>query len=174
MVRPWQSSNKFFADDQSQNIDWAGEGSLPEHADWFAGADFVPKPKAIAMTGATGMIGAHFLHTILSTTNNTVHCIGIDAADAEQASTAIISTLQRWKLYEDIKPKALDRIIAYSSSLSDPKLGLSQNQISNLDKPVGAISHLDSAVSLLENYKSIRASNVDSMHFLVSLAASSV
>ena len=59
-------------------------------------------------------------------------------------------------------------------SLSHPTLGLTTERISKLDQEVNAIYQLDSEVSLLKHYEHLRASNVGSLQFLISLAHGNV
>ena len=156
------------ADKTGHSIDWSQEGSLDD-ADWTI-PDFIPLPPAsIVVTGATTMIGVHFLHHMLTTTTVQVHCIAIQARDEENALAKVIETMSQWNL--NLSTQNLHgRLYAYSGHLSKEDLGLEQAQIIKLDQEADAIYHFDSDVSLLKNYEDIRAGNVDSLRFLIDLS----
>ncbi len=155
-------------------LDWEKEGSLPEGLGQFVDTNSFRPASVIAITGAFTMAGAHLIHHVLSTTDIKIYCIATEASNQEKALSAVISTLENWCLFESIEPRAFNRLVVYKGSLSHPTLGLTEEQISVLDREVDAIYQLDSEVSLLKRYDSLRASNVGSLQFLISLAFGNV
>lgn len=155
-------------------IDWDVETSLPDLVKPLDSMHRVESIANIAITGACTMAGSHFLELVLSTTSTVIHCIGTEGDDAKLARANVLRSLDHWQLLQRIPVQALDRLITYPGTLSHPTLGLTATQIAHLDKEVGAIFQLDSEVSLLKRYESLRAGNVDSIKFLISLAHSKV
>jgi thioester reductase-like protein/acyl carrier protein len=169
-VHDWNGSSGLTGTPADNFVDWDKEGSLPEHFDWYVDASRFPKASAVALTGACTMAGAHFIHHTLQRTDLELHCIAVEGSDPDNARMQVLSNLKHWCLLRDISPDALSRLTVYKGSLSHPTLGLSSSQIATLDREVHAIYQLDSEVSLLKRYDNLRASNVGSLHFLVSLA----
>lgn len=162
------------SDEPDKIIDWDVETSLPEFVTPLARMHKFGSMASIAITGACTMAGSHFLELLLSTTSTVIHCIGTEGDDAKHARANVLRKLDHWHLLQRIPARALDRLITYPGGLSHPTLGLTTAQVDYLDKEVGAIFQLDSEVSLLKRYENLRASNVDSLKFLVSLAHSKV
>ena len=156
--------------DEQPFIDWEKEGSLPPDADWYAEPCPMRPASVVAITGACTMAGAHFIQHVLSQSEMTIFCIANEAPSDDDARSNVIDTLKHWRLFEGIPPRSFQRLIVYRGSLSHPTLGLTTAQIKKLDSEVHAIYQLDSEVSLLKRYENLRASNVGSLQFLVSLA----
>lgn len=151
-------------------IDWAKESSLPDEFEWLVDSIKIRPTSAILLTGASTMAGAHFICHVLLTSDLAIYCIGTEGTDDGNARESVISNLKHWNLYTSIPETALDRLSVYAGSLSHPTLGLDDAQINRLDQEVHAIYQLDSDVSLLKRYESLRATNVRSLEFLISLA----
>ena len=166
--------NRRDLDGVDDSIDWDVETSLPDLIKPLEGMHKVGSMANIAITGACTMTGSHFLEHILSTTSAMIHCIATEGDDTKHARINVLRKLDHWQLLQRIPAQDLDRLIIYSGSLSHPTLGLTATQVAHLDKEVDAIFQLDSEVSLLKRYESLRASNVDSLKFLISLAHSKV
>ncbi|CAO1604864.1 hypothetical protein XANCAGTX0491_008405 [Xanthoria calcicola] len=168
--------------DESSLIDWDKEASLDGLPALDARTDLGTQStqpdrplNAIAIVGACTMAGSHMLSHMLTTTDAAIHCIGIGCSGADPL-VKIVHTLRHWGLMEQQDhhiPAAsafTKRIIAYARRLSEPNLGLSQENMAAIKSKVHAIYIMDSDVSLLKNYADLRPSNVDSLKFLVSLA----
>ncbi|KAF2145308.1 uncharacterized protein K452DRAFT_243204 [Aplosporella prunicola CBS 121167] len=159
---------------QSRTVDWKQEAILDSQFDWII-TDFPNRPlEAIAMTGASSMVGVHFLHQVLTTTQNTIYCLAEDAASRKEAHERVFSALKTHGLYETIPDGAEERIIAFPGSLTHEALGLASAEVAMIDAKAGEIYHMDSDVSLLKNYDGLRAGNVGALKFLVSLAHGNV
>lgn len=143
---------------------------MPAESDWYCNTETTRGMSKIAMTGVCTIVGAHFLHLMLTTTSTTIDCIGVDADSEDKARIQVISALEYWNLAKDIPSDAYERIRVYHGKLSHPTLGLNALQVLYLDKTTDSIYHFDSEVSLLKNYEAIRAGNVGALHFLISLA----
>ncbi|PGH13503.1 hypothetical protein AJ79_03633 [Helicocarpus griseus UAMH5409] len=128
---------------------------LPKDAAWSISDYKFASPSSMIVTGATGMICAHFVHHILTTTNCQAHCIGISATDDLDAHRKVMENLPRWGLASSIPNKAYDRLTTHRDHIAD------------------SIFQFDSDVSLLKNYEDVYADNVG-LHFLIGLARSPV
>lgn len=152
-----------------QFVDWEKECSL-ENADWYVEPRSTRSESVVALTGACTMAGAHFIHQVLTETDIRVFCIATEATTDDVARSKVIDNLKHWRLFDGIPSDSLPRLQVYNGSLSHPTLGLTAEQVDKLDREVQAIYQLDSEVSLLKRYENLRASNVGSLQFLVSLA----
>lgn len=169
-VSSYSNNHNIISADKSQNvIDWAKEISLPEDSVWSISDYQFKPPSVLVVTGASGMIGAHFVHYVLTNTNNVIHCIALpNAQNGKDPKQEVLNAFVKWNL--DTKAEHYERIVAYHGNLSDPLLGLSSAQWDSLDKEADAIYHLDSEVSLLKNYEDLRAGNVGAVQRLIDLA----
>lgn len=155
----------------SKAINWETEITLPTDWDWAS----LPGPKnsrrsAIALTGATSMIGAHLLAHILQESDVQIHCLAVPGSEKEEGRAQILSALSTWKLDTDLTPQHFSRITPYNGDLAQPSLGLQESEIRALDMELSEIWHLESDVSLLKGYDSLRRSNIGSLRFLIELA----
>ena len=157
----------------SELIDWHLETSLQTDEDWAAEGSITTTPTSIAITGATSMIGAHFIHEILTTTNLQIHCLAVGGHDDQDAHTSVLSSLEHWNLLSYIAPTSIHRLAVHSGSLNDPTLSLSNQQTQTISRDCHAFYLFDSEVSLLKRYESLRAGNVTSLRFLINLARGS-
>ena len=162
--------NRDSLNDNDKYIDWDLETALPGLVKPLGSTHKVGPMVNIAITGACTMVGSHFLELVLSTTSAVIHCIGTEGSDAEHAHANVLRKLNHWQLLKRVPARDLNRLIIYPGSLSHPTLGLTNTQIEHIDKEINAIFQLDFEVSLLKRYESLRAGNVDSLKFLISLA----
>jgi nucleoside-diphosphate-sugar epimerase len=116
------------------------------------------------------MIGAHFLHHIITRTALTVYCLTEPVATPKEAKSRILDALDYHNLLEDCPADIGARIVSFPGQLSHPTLGLTDEEIKLLVEKVDAIFHMDSDVSLLKNYAGVRAGNVGAVLFLIRLA----
>jgi amino acid adenylation domain-containing protein len=161
-----------------ETIDWASETTLPadittlldKATRTIANHDF-QNAGSILITGASSMIGAHFLHHIITRTTLTVYCVAEPVTTHKEAKGRIIDALDYHNLREDCRADISHRIVAFPGQLSHPTLGLTDEEVKLLVERADAIFHLDSDVSLLKNYAGVRAGNVGAVLFLIRLAA---
>lgn len=152
-------------------IDWDQEIALPVDWNWsYTTTSNRVSRSAVALTGATTMIGAHLLAHLLRESDVKIHCLAISGPSRDEGRAYIVATLNTWKLDNDLTPQHFNRIIPYPGDLSHPTLGLEEPQIRALDVELSEIWHLESDVSLLKGYNSLRRSNIGSLRFLIELA----
>ncbi|KAL9594482.1 MAG: hypothetical protein Q9219_007011 [cf. Caloplaca sp. 3 TL-2023] len=168
--------------DEKILVDWAEETRIK--APMLGAGDKVQQQlgclekdssKAIAILGACTMAGSHLLFQFLKTTDLHIHCIGVDCSVEPwpSAMMRILDTLEHWGLRRHLDPSCFQRVSTYPGNLSEPTLGLSQHDMAEITTEVSAIYVMDSEVSLLKRYENLRQSNVESLQFLLSLAATS-
>ncbi|KAL2752849.1 hypothetical protein ACRALDRAFT_1083424 [Sodiomyces alcalophilus JCM 7366] len=156
-----------------KTIDWEKEIALPADCDWTrpCGSKDNTSRSAVALTGATSMIGAHLLaHLLRESDDVEIHCLAVSGSGKEESRAHILSALAAWKLDMDLASQHFSRIIPYSGDLAHPTLGLQDSEIRALDVELSEIWHLESQVSLLKGYDSLRQANIGSLRFLIELA----
>ncbi|GIH28759.1 peptide synthetase [Acrocarpospora phusangensis] len=122
--------------------------------------------RRILLTGATGFIGAHLLHDLLSRTGATVYCL-VRAADATEAQDRIHDSLVQFHL----SVTDMDRVVAVPADLSAPRLGLGAEEYGRLAAEIDTIIHNGARVNLLLDYRHHRAANVAGTVEILRLAA---
>ncbi|ORY58750.1 uncharacterized protein BCR38DRAFT_413069 [Pseudomassariella vexata] len=155
-------------------IDWHVETTLPADFVQITNSKSTIPPTCIALTGASTIIGAYFIHLVLTTTGLKIMCLGERGENGDAAKQAVIETLKRCRLIEYLAPAALDRIVVFPGELTHPTLSLSPEDIAVLDREVHAIYNLSSDVSLFGNYSKLRAGNLGVVRFLISLARGNI
>ena len=117
----------------------------------------VPVPKHIFLTGATGFIGAFLLHELLQQTPEaSIYCL-VRSSDAESGKHRIRTNLERYLLWNE---KFNSRIIAVVGDLAQPRLGLSEQQFTDLASAIDVIYHNGALVNLIYPYAALREANV--------------
>ncbi|MDI1442657.1 myxochelin non-ribosomal peptide synthetase MxcG [Polyangium sp. 6x1] len=145
-------------------------------ADAVLPADIVPPalvpavhapPRQVVLTGATGFVGVHLLHALLKRTDARVVCL-VRAADEKQAADRLRAALEKQRL-----PAAHfeDRVVAVPADLALPRLGLRDETWDRLAAECDAIYHDAAIVSLVRDYRSMRAVNVLGTREVLRLAA---
>lgn len=114
-------------------------------------------PSALFLTGATGFIGAFLLHELLQQfPQATIYCL-VRSSNALEGKQRIRRNLERHLLWDE----ELDsRFIAVNGDLSQPRLGLSEEQFNKLASIVDVIYHNGACVNLIYPYAALRAANV--------------
>ncbi|TVY48035.1 Polyketide synthase-nonribosomal peptide synthetase [Lachnellula occidentalis] len=132
-------------------IDWEAECTPP--AD-FATIQLLPDsrpaipPKVIVVTGATGFLGHHLLNLLLKkTSTERIHCLGV---------RKLTTRLQNKELPID------SRVKYHEGKLSDPLLGLSEQEVKSIFVQADVVIHNGADTSHVKNYKVLRSSNVGS------------
>lgn len=157
----------------ARRIDWEKEIALPADCDWTGlrgSKEENTSRSAVALTGATSMIGAHLLAHLLHESDVEIHCLAVSGSGKEESRAHILSALATWKLDMDLTSQHFSRIVPYSGDLAHPTLGLQESEIRALDVELSEIWHLESDVSLLKGYDSLRQTNIGSLRFLIDLA----
>ncbi len=116
----------------------------------------VKEPKHIFLTGATGFVGAFLLHDLLKATSAQVHCL-LRADDVEQGKLRLKRNLDSYLLWDE---SFASRIKPILGDLSEPQLGLSDEQFRILANEIDVIYHNGAMVNFVYPYHAHKASNV--------------
>jgi len=140
-----------------KGVDWAAEARLDPAIcpDQVRPAD-VADPKAIFITGASGFLGAFLLHELLEQTEAEIYCL-VRARDAGQGHQRIRAHLATSGLWEE---RHQGRIIPVVGDLSEPQLGLADEDYNHLASRVDVIYHSGSLVNFIYPYQLLKAANV--------------
>ncbi|MRG97496.1 myxochelin non-ribosomal peptide synthetase MxcG [Polyangium spumosum] len=124
-------------------------------------------PRQVLLTGATGFVGVHLLHALLTGTDARVVCL-VRATDEARAAGRLRAALETQRL----RPEHFeDRVVAVPADLASPRLGLRVETWESLAATCDAIYHDAAIVSLVRDYRSMRAVNVLGTREVLRLAA---
>lgn len=157
-----------------------GELGLPHHPLLQADRDRLlcprpvwPAPSAVRrrerlslLTGATGFLGAHVLHELLSTGHDRVCCL-VRATDKDHGLTLLRQALERYGLWRDTYA---GRIHVVVGDLRSDGLGLSADARAWLPRHVGSVFHCAAQVNHMAGYSRLRTVNVQGTEALIDLA----
>jgi nucleoside-diphosphate-sugar epimerase len=140
---------------QPGRIDWDTEITLPEAAKIAIDKASAPGPRAIVLTGVTGLLGRHLLSRLLQDPSVVeIICIAVRRLDER---------LRSKEIPED------DRILYFEGDLEQPRLGLSEEDAVQIFSRVNAVIHNGADTSHLKFYPAIRAANMGSTKELICL-----
>ncbi|GIF84339.1 non-ribosomal peptide synthetase [Catellatospora bangladeshensis] len=125
--------------------------------------------RRVLLTGATGFIGAHLLHLLLTRTEARITCLV-----REKAGTTPLQRLRdayAWHIPGEGLDRYAGRIEVLAADLSEPDLGLAPAEHARLSRDVEAIYHLAADTRLFGERDTFAAHNVGSVRALVRLAA---
>ena len=114
------------------------------------------EPSNILLTGATGFVGAFLLYELLQQTDADVYCL-IRANSNESANNKLQNCLESYLLWEE---SFSSRIIPVIGDLSQPKLGITEQQFDELTDKIDTIYHNGAWVHHASPYSLLRATNV--------------
>lgn len=120
---------------------------------------------AILLTGATGFLGAFLLFELLQQTTADIYCLV--RPNIESAKNKLQSSLESYLLWQE---SFSNRIIPVIGDLSQPLLGLSQEQFNSLAS-VDAIYHNGAWVHHTSSYSTLKAANVLGTQEILRLAS---
>ncbi len=123
----------------------------------------LPALRTVLLTGATGFVGAHLLHTLLRETSAHVVCL-VRGMNAMERLRGNLEKHARWE------PAWAERIGVMASDLARPRLGLNETQQQQLSEDVDVIFHGGATVNWVRPYPRLRAANVLGMLELLRLA----
>lgn len=126
-----------------------------------------PELGRVLLTGATGFIGVHLLHELVTWADATVHC-AVRAGSAREARDRLIAALDRHALEA---PPVMRRVVAVPCDLALPRLGLTPAEFADLAGSVDTIIHNGALVNLILAYASHRPANVAGTAEILRLAA---
>lgn len=129
-------------------------------------------PKAILLTGSTGLVGANMLIEFLQTTSAAIYLL-IRAENEDHAEERLMANLENQLLPIEIYNRNKNRIRFLVGDLSKSSLGLSDNLYNELALEIDVIYHAGSSVNFIQPYSYMKAANVDALHTLIKLATTS-
>ena len=113
-------------------------------------------PIAIFLTGATGFLGAFLLYELLAQTQADIYCL-VRSSSAESGKQKLQKRLQSCLLWDE---SFSTRIIPVIGDLSQPLLGLSEQQFQMFASQLDVIYHNGALVNFTYPYQSLKAPNV--------------
>ncbi len=125
------------------------------------------KPQKILLTGASGFLGAFLLHELLEQSQARIYCL-VRASNPKQAKQKLSSNLKNYLLPDD---KLDTRIIPVLGDLSQPMLGLGEQQFRELAAEIDLIYHNGAFVNFIYPYTSLRTVNVLGTQEILKLAS---
>jgi amino acid adenylation domain-containing protein/thioester reductase-like protein len=143
--------------DQTNIIDFAAEAVLDSTI--FPEINQVEKNNeltSIFLTGATGFLGAFLLYELLQQTPADIYCL-VRAANLESAKNKIKNSLESYLIWHE---SFSERIIPVLGDLSQPLLGISENEFQELAEKIDVIYHNGAWVHHLYPYYVLKAANV--------------
>ncbi|MEH1785598.1 MAG: non-ribosomal peptide synthase/polyketide synthase [Nostoc sp.] len=127
----------------------------------------VSEPKAILLTGATGFVGAFLLAELLQQTQADIYCL-VRAADFTAGKQRLQESLKAYLLWEE---SFNSRIIPVLGDLSQPLLGLSDEQFHLMALKIDSIYHNGALVNHVYPYALLKAANVRGTEEVLRLAS---
>ncbi|MEG4530221.1 amino acid adenylation domain-containing protein [Microcoleus sp. D2_18a_D3] len=127
------------------------------------------EPACILLTGATGFLGAFLLRDLLQQTQAEIYCL-VRSADSESAKKRIQSSLESYLIWDE---SSSDRIIPIAGDLSQPLLGLSEEQFRVLASKIDVIYHNGAFVKFTYPYSVLKPANVLGTQEVLRLASQS-
>lgn len=149
-------------------LDLSSEAVLdPEICLGNGSAYSVSQPKSILLTGATGYLGAFLLYELLHRTTAAIYCL-VRSDTIASAKARLRSNLALYSLWDE---GLGDRIIPILGDLSQPLLGLTQEQFQALASEIDSIYHNGAVVNFTYPYSALKAANVLGTQDILRLAA---
>lgn len=121
----------------------------------------------LLLTGATGFLGVHLLHELLTQTDRCVRCL-VRAPDPEAAAQRVRAAMERYGVW---RSDQATRIVVELADLAAEGLGLSAERWAALARGVEAIYHNGALVHFTQPYAALRAPNVEGTRRMLMLAA---
>lgn len=119
-------------------------------------------PQSVLLTGATGMLGAYLLHSLLDTCEAEILCL-VRAAHYEDGMLRLIDSLRFFDLWPKDEARAQAyraRLVPLCGDLSQAQLGLSDEDFAALSESADAIFHSGSRFDAIASYESMATTNV--------------
>jgi myxalamid-type nonribosomal peptide synthetase MxaA len=114
------------------------------------------EPRAMFLTGATGLLGAFVLRELLRSTTADVHCL-VRATSQAAAASRLETHLAPLGLAD---PAAAPRIVPVAGDLGLPDFGLPRERFAALADTVDVIYHCGVLADFWRPYAALRATNV--------------
>lgn len=127
---------------------------------------FASEPDNIFITGVTGFLGAFLLHELLEQTQANIYCL-VRAANREAGKQKLQRNLEKYLLWNE---ENSSRIIPIIGDLSQPLLGVSEEEFLKLALEIDVIYHNGASINLIYPYAALRSANVVGTQELLKLA----
>lgn len=135
------------------NIDWDTEITLPQGIHIATDVDPNPVPKTIIITGVSGLLGGNLLKGLLA-----------------HASVEKVICIATRRLEERVRLEELPqnpRVEYFEGDLTQPRLGLSEQDTLNIFARADAVIHNGADTSHLKFYPEIKTANFESTRYLI-------
>ncbi|MEB3219801.1 MAG: amino acid adenylation domain-containing protein [Nostocales cyanobacterium 94392] len=129
--------------------------------------EYPNQPSHIFLTGATGFVGAFLLYELLQQTNANIYCL-VRAANTESGKKKLQKHLESYLIWDE---SLSNRIIPVIGDLSEPLLGLSEQQFKVMAQKIDVIYHNAAAINLVYSYSALKATNVLGTQEILRLAS---
>lgn len=126
-------------------------------------------PTALFLTGATGYLGIHLLHSLLTETSADIYCL-IRAENESNGFKKLTKALRYYELDGSEMERKLARVHVICGDLSLPNLALNLTQLDFLYQRIDLILHNGASVNFMMPYASLKPSNIDSTKILLKWA----
>ncbi|KAM0277439.1 hypothetical protein ACHAQH_005803 [Verticillium albo-atrum] len=135
-------------------------------------ATSLPTPSAVAVTGATGSLGAHVAAKLARDPSiSTVYCLVRAKCDREAAKRVQASMIQR-RIYHGLSLTDRQKIVSLATDLSDAQLGLTSDKYTQLSQTLRSVIHCAWSVNFNMRLSSFEKSNIAGVSNLISLCKS--
>ncbi|MCP4104140.1 MAG: NAD-dependent epimerase/dehydratase family protein [Desulfobacteraceae bacterium] len=124
-------------------------------------------PEAIFLTGATGFFGVYLLDELLRKTKADIYCLVRCKGEAESGRQRLEQNMSHYSLWRE---EFASRIIPVPGDLSQPMIGLSDRQFSELGERLDVIYHNGAWVNAIYPYTALKGANVDGTREVLRLA----
>jgi nonribosomal peptide synthetase DhbF len=121
----------------------------------------------VLLTGATGYLGTFLLHELLLQSKGHIWCL-VRAADEHQGLERLKASLAH---FDRTVPDLDERVTVIVGDLSQPLLGLAEEDFARLGRTITCIFHNGAAVNVVLPYANVRDSNLNSTRELVRLSS---
>lgn len=128
---------------------------------------FIPEPKAILLTGATGFLGAFLLAEFLQQTTADIYCL-VRADNFDDSHQKLQSILKSYGIWQEIW---ISRIIPIVGDLAKPLLDLETEKFQQLASTIDVIYHNGAWVHHIYPYSILKQTNVLGTQEILRLAS---
>lgn len=125
-------------------------------------------PEQVLLTGATGFLGAHLIRELMNQTNAQIYCI----ARGETLDLAYARVQEKLQYYfgAEFDPQMGQRIRVVKGDLTEPYLGMGQNQYDESAEQIDTIIHTAADVRHQGKYSVFERNNVFTTRQLLEFA----
>jgi thioester reductase-like protein len=124
-------------------------------------------PKAVFLTGSTGLVGSFLLAELLKNTQADIYCL-VRAENCEQGKQRLITHLQSYQLWQD---NYYARVHIVIGDLAQPLFNLTQSEFNQLANTIDVIYQSAGWINLLFPYAKLKPINVTGVETALRLAS---